>query len=352
MDNILQQHLDHCLLCRSCENICPAQVPFARIMDSTRASMPRSALPGSWYKKRLLNFVSKRKFARSLVTIIKRLRLVELMRLMPSSKSTTLDRYLQFAVEMKPAPQWQEYYPPVAEQKFAVGLFLGCVNEFFDSSSLQDSIRVLNHLGIGVFIPADQQCCGALHLHAGEKRAADRFYLDNVHAFERYDIKAVISLASACTATMIDQANAASSQAQIPSWSMVDMCSFLESIAWSEGMELQPINSEVQLHYPCTQRNVLKNTDAVYSLISRIPGLLIHDFPRSGCCGAAGSYTLDYPEWSARIRDSAVDAIEIQTGLIVSSNIGCILQFRNICNKNDNLEVIHPINLVARALGM
>jgi glycolate oxidase iron-sulfur subunit len=358
MDTILRQHLDHCLLCRSCENVCPAEVPFAQIMDNTRAYMHATVGSGSWLNKQLLNFVSKRKYARRLVALMNRLRLARLARFIPLGKSVRIGRYLQFSRSMKPAPEWQNYYPPYAEQKFAVGLFLGCVNEFFDSKSLQDTIRVLNHLGIGVYIPDDQQCCGAMHLHAGEKQAADALYQQNIKAFNQYDIKAVISLSSACTATMIEQGETTSSRSHIhireslPRFTVMDVCSFLESIDWFRGKELQEINTEVLLHYPCTQKNVLKNTDSVVTLIRRIPGLSIKEFSGTDCCGAAGTYTLDNPEWSDRLRDSAADSIKMQAGIIISSNIGCILQFRDICNKNENLEVLFPINLVARSLGI
>jgi glycolate oxidase iron-sulfur subunit len=358
MDAILRQHLDHCLLCRSCENICPAQVPFARIMDNTRAGMRASEKDASWPKKQLLKFVSNRKYARKRVAIMKQLRLAELARLIPLRKPAWFGRYLQFARGMKQAPEWQDYYPADRDQKFSVGLFLGCVNEFFDSKSLQDTIRVLNYLGIGVYIPGDQQCCGAMHLHAGEKTTADELFRQNINAFDQYDIKAVISLSSACTVTMIEQGETISSHAQIhageslPGFIVMDICSFLESIDWFNGKELQEISRETLLHYPCTQKNVLKNTDSVLTLISRIPGLSIKELSGVDCCGAAGTYTLDNPEWSDQLRDSAADAIKMQTGIIVSSNIGCILQFRNMCNKNENMEVLFPINLVARSLGI
>jgi glycolate oxidase iron-sulfur subunit len=327
-------------------------------MDNTRASMRTSLNSDPWPKKQLFKFVSNRKYARRMVAILKRLRITELARLISLRKPAWYGRYLQFASSMKQAPDWQHYYPAGHNQKFSVGLFLGCVNEFFDRESLQDTIRVLNYLGIGVYIPDDQQCCGAMHLHAGEKATADELYRQNINAFAQYNIKTVISLSSACTATMIEQGEAISSPAKIHTSKslskikVMDICSFLESIEWFNGKELQRINHEVLLHYPCTQKNVLKNTDSVLTLITRIPGLSVKVLGGVDCCGAAGSYIFDNPEWSDKLRDSAEDAVTIQVGIIVSSNIGCILQFRNICNNNENLEVLFPINLVARSLGI
>ncbi|MCI0653833.1 MAG: 4Fe-4S dicluster domain-containing protein, partial [Methylococcaceae bacterium] len=33
----LRRHLDNCLLCRTCENLCPAQVPYSRLLDNFRS---------------------------------------------------------------------------------------------------------------------------------------------------------------------------------------------------------------------------------------------------------------------------------------------------------------------------
>jgi len=35
----LTDHVDHCLLCRSCEAVCPANVPYGRIVDDFRAHL-------------------------------------------------------------------------------------------------------------------------------------------------------------------------------------------------------------------------------------------------------------------------------------------------------------------------
>ncbi|MCK5188801.1 MAG: 4Fe-4S dicluster domain-containing protein [Methylococcales bacterium] len=36
----LQSHIDNCLLCRSCENVCPALVPYGQIIDDFRNTIP------------------------------------------------------------------------------------------------------------------------------------------------------------------------------------------------------------------------------------------------------------------------------------------------------------------------
>ncbi len=354
LDAVLQEHLNHCLLCRSCESVCPAVVPFAEIMDSSRRLISQSSPGNSLLKRSLLYFISHKKMARLMVAGLNRLRLKKLLKRLPVKTTSAMARYTTFAEQMNRAPVWNEFYPAIGIQKQTVGLFLGCVQEFFDSSSLKDSIRVLNHLGIGVYVPSDQQCCGAMHLHSGDKQLADLLYRQNREAFEHYNIDTVLSLSSACTVTLMEQENAhclRQYDENLQKLSIMDIITFLENIQWYKDVKLLADHRKVLLHYPCTQKNVLKNTETVYTLLSRIPGLSISQQKDAGCCGAAGSYTLDYPQWSDQLKASTAELIDFHADVIVSSNIGCILQFRSMSKEMGPIMVQHPINILARSLG-
>jgi len=354
LDAVLQEHLNHCLLCRSCEPVCPAVVPFAEIMDASRRYMNQSASAGSWLKRLLLYIVSHKKMARLMIASLNRLRLKKLLKRLPVKANSPMARYSGFAEQLQTAPIWKPFYPAVGIQKRTVGLFLGCVQEFFDIRSLQDSIRVLNYLGIGVYVPSTQQCCGAMHLHSGDIKKAEIMYQQNREAFAHLQIDTMLSLSSACTVTLMEREHACSSNQNDENQQnikIMDIVTYLEKIEWYKEVTLQPVNRKILLHYPCTQRNVLKNTDTVYRLLSRIPGLSISEQKEMGCCGAAGTYTLDYPEWSDQLKASTAAHIDIQTDVIVSSNIGCMLQFQSISGEMGSIEVQHPINMLVKSLG-
>ena len=354
MDSVLQNHLDHCLLCRSCESVCPAAVPFANIMDGTRAILSESVRRKTLLKRLLLQFVSRKKRARILVNNMIRFRFRGLIKWIPLKAGSGISRYMNFARDIQPSLEWEGYYPALGKQKHSVGLFLGCVQEFFDRESLNLTIRVLNALGVGVYVPAEQQCCGAMHLHAGEAGIATSLYSKNKRAFEQHDIDTVISLSSACSVTLMEQSQSKKSALKStpnPLLNVMDVVTYLEKIEWYKHKTLLMDNRHVFLHSPCTQRNVLKNTGSIYKMLSRIPGLTIQQQQGKSCCGAAGSYTLDYPEWSDQLKRKAAEEIDANTDAIVSTNIGCILQFRQLSNEKGEIQVLHPINILARSLG-
>lgn len=349
LDETLLTHLDHCLLCRSCEHICPAMVPFANIMDSARNDIRATQADKSIFKQVLLKLIRHKKRTKFFINSIKRSSLGRLAKLAPLKRNDSLKAYLQVEQLMQVAPRWKIQYPACSPARDRVGLFLGCVHEFIDNDSLKKTIKVLNLLGVDVVIPDRQECCGAMHLHSGEAHVADELYKKNIQSFAQHNITTIISLSSACTATLIERSQL---QMEIGERGTVlhftDLCSYLEDIHWYENRQLENINKTVLLHYPCTQKNVLKNTAKVSRLLKRIPGLSIREFNAISCCGAAGTYMLDYPQQSNRLKNLASSQIGDDIDILLTSNIACFMQFNSL---QKPLKVMHPVQIVAQALS-
>ena len=54
-----------------------------------------------------------------------------------------------------------------ARARGRAGLLLGCAQRFFYPDVNADTARLLSAAGYDVVVPRAQECCGALHLHAG-----------------------------------------------------------------------------------------------------------------------------------------------------------------------------------------
>jgi len=193
-----------------------------------------------------------------------------------------------------------------------------------------------------------QQCCGAMHLHNGDTDSANALFAKNKDAFSDMDVDAVIGLSSACTATLLSYNSAQNNKAI----RFVDICSYLEEISWHQGNDLKAVQQHIYVHNPCSQRNALKTSAAVKSLLQRIPGLELTLMPETiSCCGAAGTYRLDYPDWSAQLKQKLEKSIcSNEYDAVVTSNIGCHMQIKSIMRTHANSSVLHPISLVAMTL--
>ena len=62
--------------------------------------------------------------------------------------------------------------PAVGTRRGRVALLSGCVQDVFFHRVNEATVRVLAAEGYDVLVPRDQQCCGALELHAGREEQA------------------------------------------------------------------------------------------------------------------------------------------------------------------------------------
>ena len=71
------------------------------------------------------------------------------------------------------------------------------------------------------------------------------------------------------------------------------------------------------------------------------------------CCGSAGTYNITQNELAMEILDRKMEKIQ-RAGIeiLATGNPGCMFQFRYGAQRfRMNLEVVHPVELLARSLG-
>src|SRR5690606_2161844 len=64
------------------------------------------------------------------------------------------------------------------------------------------TVNVLRKNGCEVWIPQNQTCCGALHVHAGDREMAKKLAKANIDAFLARDVDAIIINAAGCGSAM------------------------------------------------------------------------------------------------------------------------------------------------------
>ena len=146
------------------------------------------------------------------------------------------------------------------------------------------------------------------------------------------------------------ESGVASDQTQV-----VDISRFLMKVEGWEGIDIASLPQKILVHEPCSLRNVLRDQVYPYRLIARIPG--VEAVPLAGndqCCGAAGTYFIDQPEIADMLLKDKLNAVkEGAAQYLVTSNIGCAMHMANgLCEQGMNVEVLHPVTLLARQMGM
>lgn len=354
----LVTHIDQCLLCRRCERVCPSVVPYGEIIDQAKGLLKENTSSSFSLYKYIRNLSLKslvnKQFSVPLVTGLRLLQKSGGLFLLQKTqllKLIGLQRFINTIPKLEKPFKAKSFYPAASPKQGEVALFIGCLSSSFDAKTVEASIRLLTRLGYDVHIP-EQVCCGALHLHEGDHKQAERYANRNIKSFNQLNnITAVISLVNGCTSQLKEYPKLTTPESF--SHEVKDIIEFLSEINWPENIKVSPLNKTVALQIPCSLQNSLRAESKLLTLLQRIPGInLPPDSIYNRCCGAAGAYFINFPEISDKLKKQALDTLtKSQPELIISSNLGCALQLKaGLKQQNDDIKVIHPILLLEQQL--
>src|SRR6267143_734490 len=319
-DPSVQQHIDQCLGCRACEPVCPSGVPYGQLLEATRATL-RESRPTPFIA-RLILFV----FARAWL-------------LRPAMFFSRL-------LAATPIPTL------LSGVKGRVAALRGCVMDGLFSATNRATERVLKVNGYAMVDAPGQQCCGALHAHAGDLENARKLARRNIAAFEKSGAEFVAVNAAGCGATMKEYGHLLKDD---PDWharasafgSRVRDVSELLAAAGPRAGGALPIR--ITYDAPCHLQHAQRVTQAPLSVLAAIPGLELVPLRDSDqCCGSAGIYNLIEPETSDAVLAPKLGNIAA-TGApwVATGNPGCLMQIgAGLIRAEIPARTIHPVDLL------
>ncbi|MGH7057695.1 MAG: (Fe-S)-binding protein, partial [Acetobacteraceae bacterium] len=329
------RHLDGCLTCRACEAVCPADVPYGRLIDGARADLAAHGKP-SRFTRLIARAARHPETITSLAPLLRPARRLPLPR-----RLARLRPYLNALRRLPRLARGPVEGEPVA-------LFLGCIARALDTEALGASANLLAAAGYRVETPRGQTCCGALALHAGDRETAKRLAARNRIVFA--DRSTIAATATGCTAQLAEYGELLENGEEF-AHRVVDVTELLARAL--ETGRLPRSGSErtrVALHTPCTQRNVLRS-DASRRCLAALAIVDVVELP-PGCCGAAGSYFLDRPRDSETLRTPLLGVIrDARADCVVTANVGCRLHIAaGLAGDTSAPEVLHIASFLARRL--
>lgn len=367
LDDGVRQHLDLCLNCRACETACPSGVQYGKLIEPFREYLEaqdpgRTVRPLNAIQRFMLFTIFPSRFRTRFALAPARFaqwtgldalaEKIGLMKLLPQklramkSMLPSLDRHYGNLPEVLPAE---------GKRRARVGLFLGCVADALYPTTNLNTARVLQKNGCEVWIPRTQQCCGALHYHAGRTGEAVELIGKNCEAFgvnakEWDDLDAIVTNAAGCGAQMKEYAHIAhgsphESAAIELNAKVKDVNEFLYELGLVKPTH--PLNIKATYHDACHLRHAQQIQAAPRKLLEMIPGLELVPLPESElCCGAAGSYNLTQPEMAGQLGDRKAANIRA-TGAKACfiGNVGCTMQIaRHLKAVAPDLWLAHPVD--------
>ncbi len=383
--------LNRCLDCRACESACPSGVPFGELLEKTRGIILENTKQ-SFKAKFLRYFFFKIVFcSTNLLIFISRMIKIYVASGFPKlftktfvgklvPKSFVTKHYLipNFSGESFKRIHAEKILPPfekfekdgnnlkLKKNILRVGLFSGCIMDVSESEIHYSTLELLRHSGCKVIVPSDQSCCGALHVHNGDRKTSSKLALENIAAFENRNLDAIITNAAGCGAQLKEYHHLLTqddfvNQKKILSFEnkIVDIMEFL--FKYSDNLKnLEWHKDEYTVLYdsPCHLMHAQKVDTNPRKLLESLPGVRLVALEESEwCCGSAGIYNLTHPELSKAVLNrktkSIIKALKENSNAktILTGNPGCLYQIRaGIRLSNIDLRVLHPIVFLANRL--
>jgi len=349
------RHLDLCLGCRACETACPSGVRYGELIESARAlveAQHRRPFIDRW-RRRMITVLFP--YPQRLRALLLPLRLLELMGVLAVLRR--MSGWVSMLPELGSWAPLEESSPARGVEAHRVAFVAGCVAQVLFPETNRATVRVLARNGCRVTTPAQQVCCGALYLHAGEHDQALDCARRNIDTFP-LDVDAIIVNAAGCGAMLKqygellagDRAYAA--RAQAFSAKVRDVTEFLAALPLV--VPRQALNARVTYHDACHLAHGQGVRAAPRQLLQQIPGLDLVELTDSDtCCGSAGSYNLTEPEMARRLAERKVANIRASGAACVAvANPGCAMQIQaGLRRAGLAVTVAHPIELLDRAYG-
>jgi glycolate oxidase iron-sulfur subunit len=353
------EHMFRCLDCRACETACPSGVHFGHMMEEMRGTIVEQQ-PPHWITRLVLRHIFP--YPRRFQLVSRMLQLYRAVGVQSLVRSTGLLKRiaprmsaaeaLMPDLEIERGVPLNSHYRAEGQKRGTVAFFAGCVMNSMMGAINRASVKLLTAAGYDVIVPPNQICCGALANHAGLRETAKSMARANIAAFPAERLDAIIINAAGCGAmlkeypVLIDGAGEFSAKVK-------DIAEFLVSTRIFERLK-KPVQRRVGYDDPCHLIHGQGIKVEPRKLLKAIPGIMLIEVEGADqCCGSAGIYNITQNELSMDILDRKMEKIQkANIEVLATGNPGCMFQFRYGAKKfGMNLEVVHPVELLARSLG-
>ena len=369
----VQDHLNRCLLCGSCAANCPSGVKVLDIFIKARAILAgymglspvkKAVFRGLLSKPAWFNRVMAwgAKFQGIFVKPVDDLLGSSCARFM---SPLLADRHF---TALAPVP-WHRQVPRRDTASGASGLkvafFVGCLIDKIFPQVGEATLTVLEHHGVGVYLPAGQGCCGIPALSSGDTQTFKELVRLNLRLLDDPAVPCdyLVTACATCSSTikklwpLMMQDASPEDQARVAALAdrTLDISQFLVDNVGVAPAAPGPEDGRLSVTYhdPCHLKKSLGVATQPRALIQANPGYVLKEMPESDwCCGCGGSFNLQHYETSVAIGKRKRDNIAKSQARVVATGCpACMLQITDMLSQAGmRVQVKHAVELYADAL--
>ena len=249
---------------------------------------------------------------------------------------------------------------PAGASGLRVAFFPGCVVDKMFPQVGEAVIKILNKKGVGIYLPAGQACCGIPVLTSGDRQTFDQLIEMNLKLFADQHFDYLVTPCASCTSTIKElwPHLYGGSRALLPKIVSLgektrDITEFLADLCpVSEHPATDSETDAVTYHDPCHLKNSLGITAQPRTLLKATGRTFIEMNEAGTCCGCGGSFNVAHYEMSKRIGNRKADNI-VGSGAktVATSCPACMMQITDMLSRRDKgIAVRHVVELYAESL--
>jgi len=219
-----------------------------------------------------------------------------------------------------------------------IALFATCIGDTLFPEACRATVRVLERLGHEVVFPAEQTCCGQMHLSSGYADEAAKLGRRFVEIFGAYET--VVSPSSSCVGTVREL------------YGLDNVFELSELLVSKLGVEDVGASfaGRVTYHPTCHSLRVTRVGEAPLRLLRNVRGVELVELPRDDeCCGFGGTFSIKNADTSSAMLADKCDAVE-STGADVCTALdgSCLLQIGGgLSRRGAGVRTLHLAEILA-----
>ena len=369
----VEEKLNRCLLCGSCQANCPSGVHILEIFMEARQALvdyrglnPIKKMVFQELLAKPALFSAMLRMAAPFQGIVMRKRGEKTYDL-PLFKKLVGDRH----IAKLPGKSLHAIHGERIENKIGINVifFAGCMADKYYTQLGEASIKVLKHYGVGVYMPSSLTCCGIPALASGDRVGFTMQTSKNLAAMGKLildgKVDYILTPCGSCTATLKEwwphfaSEFTAEEQEIIKAVAakVMDLNAFLVDVLHVDqqipGSRSDAPVTRVTFHDSCHLKKSLGVSAQPRKLINQNPNYeLVEMKEPDRCCGCVGSFTLFHYDLSKQIGQRKRDNI-VNTGAaaVATGCPACMLQLSDVLSRNEDAVVVkHPIEIFAETL--
>jgi glycolate oxidase iron-sulfur subunit len=359
--------LSRCLMCGTCEANCPSGVNIMNIFLKARAIMTGYYGLHPVKKAIFRGLLANPRLFNSLTAISSHFQSIFTKKvddLLGSScarfnSPIVGDRHFN-TLATRP---FRRIYPqldiPAGDSGLRVAFYPGCVVDKMFTSIGEAVVKVLQHHGVGIFMPSGQACCGIPVLSSGDRQTFNELVEQNAARFKNGSFDYLVTPCASCTATikelwpkMYDGSQDIQSFLEELGHKTMDISQFLVDVVGVtvNGHAVSP--DRVTYHDPCHLKNSLKITEQPRKILQNSGKQFVEMTDAGTCCGCGGTFNVHHYEMSKQIGDKkANNIIASEATTVATSCPACMMQITDMLSRrNAGIAVKHVIELYGESL--